>query len=66
VTNLVVVLLIGAEDEGSTIPEAVPVEGQALETQRVAGEAPELMEVASKEAPRWPERNATMYCQNQL
>jgi hypothetical protein len=51
VTNLVVFLLIGAEAEGSTIPEAVPVEGQALETQGAAGEASELMEVASGEAP---------------
>jgi uncharacterized membrane protein len=43
--------LTGAETEGSTIPEAVPIEGQALETQGAAGEAPELMEVASEEAP---------------
>jgi hypothetical protein len=43
--------LTGAEAEGSTIPEAVPVEGQAPETQGAAGEAPELMEVASGEAP---------------
>jgi hypothetical protein len=43
--------LTGAEAEGSTIPEAVPVEGQAPETQGAAGGAPELMEVASGEAP---------------
>jgi hypothetical protein len=43
--------LTGAEAEGSTIPEAVPVEGQALETQGAAGEGPELMKVASGEAP---------------
>jgi hypothetical protein len=51
VTNPVVFLLTEAEAEGSTIPEAVPVEGQAPETQGAAGEAPELMEVASGEAP---------------
>jgi hypothetical protein len=51
VTNPVVFLLTGAEAEGSTIPEAVPFESQAPETQRAAGEAPELMEVASGEAP---------------
>jgi hypothetical protein len=44
-------LLTGAEAEGSAILEAVPIEGQALETQGAAGEAPELMEVASGEAP---------------
>jgi hypothetical protein len=43
--------LIGAEVDGSAIPEAVPVEGQAPKTQGAAGEAPELMEVASGEAP---------------
>jgi hypothetical protein len=43
--------MTGAEAEGSAIPEAVPVEGQAPETQGAAGEAPELMEVASGEAP---------------
>jgi uncharacterized membrane protein len=51
VTNPVVFLLTGAEAEGSTIPEAVPVEGQVSETQGAAGEAPELTEVASGEAP---------------
>jgi hypothetical protein len=50
VTNRVVFLLTGAEAEGSTIPEAVPIERQALETQGAAGGAPELMEVASGEA----------------
>jgi hypothetical protein len=43
--------LTGAEAKGSTIPEAVPFESQAPETQRAVGEAPELMEVASGEAP---------------
>jgi hypothetical protein len=44
-------LLTGAEAEGSTIPEAVPVEGLASETQEAAGAAPELAEVASGGAP---------------
>jgi hypothetical protein len=43
--------LIGAEAEGSTIPEEVPVEGLAPETHGAAGEAPEPAEVASREAP---------------
>jgi hypothetical protein len=43
--------LTGAEAEGSTIPEAVPIEGLASETQGAAGAAPELVEVASGEAP---------------
>jgi hypothetical protein len=43
--------LTGAEAEGSTIPEAVPVEGLAQETQGAARAAPELVEVASGEAP---------------
>jgi hypothetical protein len=51
VTNPVVFLLTGAEAEGSTIPEAVPVESQAPETQGAAGGAPELMEVAGGGAP---------------
>jgi hypothetical protein len=51
VTNPLVFLLTGAEAEGSAIPEAVPVEGQAPETQGAAAEAPEPMEVANGEAP---------------
>jgi hypothetical protein len=51
VTNPVVFLFTGAEAEGSTIPEAVPVDGQAPETQGAARGPPELMEVASGEAP---------------
>jgi hypothetical protein len=43
--------LTGVEAEGSTIPEAVPVEGLAPEIQGAAGAAPELVEVASGEAP---------------
>jgi hypothetical protein len=41
----------GDEAEGSTIPEAVTVEGLAPEAQGAAGAAPELVEVASGEAP---------------
>jgi hypothetical protein len=51
VTNPVVFLLSEAEAEGSTIPEAVLVEGQAPETQGAAEGALELMEVASGKAP---------------
>jgi hypothetical protein len=40
-------LLTGAETEGSTIPEAVPVEGLVLETQEATGAATEPAEVAS-------------------
>jgi uncharacterized membrane protein len=43
--------LTGAEAEGSTIPEVVPVEGLAPETQEAAGAAPEPAEVASGAAP---------------
>jgi hypothetical protein len=43
--------LTGAEAEGSTIPEEVHIEGLALETQGATGAAPELVEVASGEAP---------------
>jgi hypothetical protein len=51
VTDPVVFLLTGAEAGGSAIPEAVPIEGQAPETQGAAGGAPEPMEVANGEAP---------------
>jgi hypothetical protein len=51
VTNPVVFLLTGVEAEGSTIPEAVPIESQAPETQGTAGGAPEPTEVAGGEAP---------------
>jgi hypothetical protein len=45
-------LLTGAETEGSTIPEAVPVEGLVLETQEATGAATEPAEVASGGALR--------------
>jgi hypothetical protein len=48
-------LLTGAEAEGSTIPEAVPVEGLVSETQEAAGAAPEPTEVASGGAPAMAE-----------
>jgi hypothetical protein len=47
--------LTGAEAEGSTIPEAVPVEGLAPETQGAIGAAPESAEVASEGAPTMAE-----------
>jgi hypothetical protein len=46
----VVLLLTGAEAEGSAIPEAVPVEDLAPETQGAVGGSPEPMEVAVGEA----------------
>jgi hypothetical protein len=42
--------LTGVEAEGSAIPEVVPVEGLAPETQGAAGGAPRPMEVAGGEA----------------
>jgi hypothetical protein len=47
----VCLLLTGAEVEGSTIPEAVPVEGVMPETQEAAGAATESVEIANREAP---------------
>jgi hypothetical protein len=49
-TDALVLLLTGAEAEGSDIPSAVPVEDVAPGTQETAGEAPEPMEVAAGEA----------------
>jgi hypothetical protein len=49
-TNPVVLLLTGAEAEGSDIPSAVPVEDMTPETQGATGGAPEPMEVAAGEA----------------
>jgi hypothetical protein len=49
-TDTLVLLMIGAEAEGSDIPEAVPVEDVAPETQEAAGRAPEPMEVSVREA----------------
>jgi hypothetical protein len=43
--------LIGSEVEGSTIPEAVPVEGVMPETQEAAGAEIEPAEIAGGEAP---------------
>jgi hypothetical protein len=43
--------LTGAEADGSTILEAVPIEALARETQGAAGAAPEPAEVAGGEAP---------------
>jgi hypothetical protein len=44
-------LLTGAEAEGSTIPEAVPIEGFVPETREAAGAVTEPAEVASGGAP---------------
>jgi hypothetical protein len=44
-------LLTGAEAEGSTIPEAVPVQGVVPETQEAAKAATKPAEVASQGAP---------------
>jgi hypothetical protein len=49
-TDTVVLLMTGAEAEGSDIPSAVPVENVTPETQGAAGRAPEPMEVAVGEA----------------
>jgi hypothetical protein len=48
-TDPVVLLLTGAEAEGSAIPSAVPVEDVTPETQEAAGRAPEPMEAAGGE-----------------
>jgi hypothetical protein len=49
-TDTPVFVSTGAEAEGSKIPSAVPVEDVAPETQEVAVEASEPMEVAAREA----------------
>jgi hypothetical protein len=54
-TNPVVLLLTGVEAEGSAIPEVVPIEGLAPETQGAAVGAPEPMEVAGGETPAMAE-----------
>jgi hypothetical protein len=47
----VCLLLIGAEVEGNTNPEAVPIEGIVLEAEVAAGAATEPVEIASGVAP---------------
>jgi hypothetical protein len=49
-TDPVVLLMTGAEVEGSDIPSAVPIEDVTPESQGAAGRAPEPMEVAVGEA----------------
>jgi hypothetical protein len=44
-------MLTGAEVEGNTIPEAMPVEGVMPETQEAAGAVIEPAEIAGGEAP---------------
>jgi hypothetical protein len=48
-------MLTGAEAEGSTIPEAVPIEGLVPETQEATRAAPKPAEVASGGAPAMAE-----------
>jgi hypothetical protein len=49
-TDTLLLLSSGAEAEGSDVPEAVPIEEVAPETQEAAGRAPEPMEVTVGEA----------------
>jgi hypothetical protein len=51
--------LIGAEVEGGTISEVVPVEGAMLETEVATGAATEPAEIAP---PRWLKRCMAMPC----
>jgi hypothetical protein len=62
-TDPVCLLMIGAEVEGSTIPEAMPV---VPETEVAAGATTEPAEIASVVAPGWPKRCVTMYCRSQV
>jgi hypothetical protein len=48
-------MLIGAEAEGSTIPEVVPIEGLVPETREAAGAATKPAEVASGGSPAMAE-----------
>jgi hypothetical protein len=57
-SDLLRLLLIGAEVEGSAIPEAVPVEGIVPEAEVAAGAATEPAGIASGVAPGWPKRCA--------
>jgi hypothetical protein len=49
-TDLVVLLLTGAEADGSAIPEELPIESLASETHEAARGAPEPIEAAIEEA----------------
>jgi hypothetical protein len=57
-TDPMCLLMIGAEVEGSTIPEVVPV---MPEPEVAAGATTEPAEIASGVALGWPKRCATMY-----
>jgi hypothetical protein len=57
-TNPVCLLMTGAEAEGSTIPEVVPVEGLVPETYEAAGAATEPAVVASGGAPAMAEEKS--------
>jgi hypothetical protein len=58
-TDPVCLVLTGAEVEGGTIPEAVPVEGIVLETEVATRAATGPAETA---APGWPKRRMVMHC----
>jgi hypothetical protein len=62
-TNPMCFLMIGAGVEGSTIPEDVPV---VQETEVATRATIEPAEIASRVAPGWPKRCATMYCRSQV
>jgi hypothetical protein len=55
----VCLVLTGAKVEGSTIPEAVPVEGVVPEVEVATGVATEPTKTA---APGWPKRCMAMHC----
>jgi hypothetical protein len=55
----VFLLMIGAEVDGSTTPEAVPV---VPEAEVAAGATSEPTEIAGGGAPGWPKKCVTMYC----
>jgi hypothetical protein len=57
----VFLLMIGAEVEGSTIPEAMPV---VPEPEVAAGATTEPAEIASGVALGWPKRCAMKYCRS--
>jgi hypothetical protein len=55
----VFLLMIGAEVDGSTIPEAMPV---VLEPEVAAGATSEPTEIAGGGSPGWPKKCAMTYC----
>jgi hypothetical protein len=57
--DLVFLLMIGAEVDGSTIPEAMPM---VPEAEVAAGATFEPTEIAGGGAPVWPKKCAMTYC----